>query len=86
LRSGDIVAAGIQKPRCEVFQAVKYDDGNFYQRPDGKKALRKSFLRAPVSFKYISLVFKKNGRFHPVQKTMKKHTRSKIMLRKVGTP
>jgi murein DD-endopeptidase MepM/ murein hydrolase activator NlpD len=66
---GDIVAAEF-KNQGEVFQAVKYDDGNFYT-PDGK-SMRKSFLRAPVSFKYISSSFKKS-RFHPVQKRWKAH-------------
>jgi murein DD-endopeptidase MepM/ murein hydrolase activator NlpD len=78
---GDIVAAEF-KNQGEVFQAVKYDDGNFYT-PDGK-SMRKSFLRAPVSFKYISSSFKKR-RFHPVQKRWKAH-RGVDYAGKVGTP
>ncbi|MFT6086862.1 MAG: murein DD-endopeptidase MepM/ murein hydrolase activator NlpD [Glaciecola sp.] len=78
---GDIVAAEF-KNQGEVFQAVKYDDGNFYT-PDGK-SMRKSFLRAPVSFKYISSSFKKS-RFHPVQKRWKAH-RGVDYAGKVGTP
>jgi len=78
---GDFVAAEF-KNQGEVFQAVKYDDGNFYT-PDGK-SMRKSFLRAPVSFKYISSSFKKS-RFHPVQKRWKAH-RGVDYAGKVGTP
>lgn len=78
---GDIVAAEF-KNQGEVFQAVKYDDGNFYT-PDGK-SMRKSFLRAPVSFKYISSSFKKR-RFHPVQKRWKAH-RGVDYAGKTGTP
>lgn len=78
---GDIVAAEF-KNQGEVFQAVKYEDGNFYT-PDGR-SMRKSFLRAPVSFKYISSSFKKR-RFHPVQKRWKAH-RGVDYAGKVGTP
>lgn len=78
---GDFVAAEF-KNQGEVFRAVKYDDGNFYT-PDGK-SMRKSFLRAPVSFKYISSSFKKS-RFHPVQKRWKAH-RGVDYAGKVGTP
>ncbi|MFT5543547.1 MAG: murein DD-endopeptidase MepM/ murein hydrolase activator NlpD [Glaciecola sp.] len=78
---GDIVAAEF-KNQGEVFQAVKYADGNFYS-PDGR-SMRKSFLRAPVSFKYISSSFKKS-RFHPVQKRWKAH-RGVDYAGKVGTP
>jgi len=78
---GDFVAAEF-KNQGEVFQAVKFDDGNFYT-PDGK-SMRKSFLRAPVSFKYISSSFKKS-RFHPVQKRWKAH-RGVDYAGKVGTP
>jgi murein DD-endopeptidase MepM/ murein hydrolase activator NlpD len=46
--------------------------------------MRKSFLRAPVSFKYISSSFKKR-RFHPVQKRWKAH-RGVDYAGKVGTP
>ncbi|MFT5313585.1 MAG: murein DD-endopeptidase MepM/ murein hydrolase activator NlpD [Paraglaciecola sp.] len=49
---------------------MRYQDGNFYT-PEGR-SMRKSFLRAPVSFKYISSSFKKK-RFHPVQKRWKAH-------------
>lgn len=78
---GDIVAAEFQN-QGEVFRAIKYDDGNFYT-PDGK-SMRKSFLRAPVSFKYISSSFKKR-RFHPVQKRWKAH-RGVDYAGKTGTP
>ncbi len=66
---GDIVAAEFTN-QGETFTAIRYDDGNYYT-PEGR-SMRKSFLRAPVNFKYISSSFKKN-RFHPVQKRWKAH-------------
>ncbi|MCC2617444.1 peptidoglycan DD-metalloendopeptidase family protein [Aestuariibacter halophilus] len=66
---GNIVAAEFVN-QGEIFTAVRYDDGNYYT-PEGR-SMRKSFLRAPVNFKYISSSFKKR-RFHPVQKRWKAH-------------
>lgn len=66
---GDIVAAEFVN-QGEAYTAIRHQDGNFYT-PEGR-SMRKSFLRAPVSFKYISSSFKKN-RFHPVQKRWKAH-------------
>ena len=45
-------------------------DGNYYT-PDGK-AMRKSFLRAPVNFKYISSNFNPR-RLHPVTGKVRPH-------------
>ncbi|GAC20565.1 peptidoglycan DD-metalloendopeptidase family protein [Paraglaciecola arctica] len=69
IENGDIVAAQFVN-RGEAYTAIRYDDGNFYT-PDGR-SMRKSFLRAPVNFRYISSSFKKK-RFHPVQKRWKAH-------------
>jgi murein DD-endopeptidase MepM/ murein hydrolase activator NlpD len=69
IQNGDIVAAQFVN-RGEAFTAIRYDDSNFYT-PEGH-SMRKSFLRAPVNFRYISSSFKKN-RFHPVQKRWKAH-------------
>lgn len=66
---GDIVAAEFTN-QGEHFAAVRYKDGNYYT-PEGR-SMRKSFLRAPVNFKYISSSFKPR-RFHPVQKRWKAH-------------
>lgn len=66
---GDIVAAEFQN-QGEKYTAIRYTDGNYYT-PEGR-SMRKSFLRAPVNFKYISSSFKKR-RFHPVQKRWKAH-------------
>jgi murein DD-endopeptidase MepM/ murein hydrolase activator NlpD len=66
---GDIMAAEFVN-QGETYTAVRYEDGNYYT-PEGR-SMRKSFLRAPVSFKYISSNFK-NARFHPVQKRWKAH-------------
>jgi murein DD-endopeptidase MepM/ murein hydrolase activator NlpD len=69
IENGDIVAAQFVN-QGEAFTAIRYDDGNFYT-PEGR-SMRKSFLRAPVNFRYISSSFKKK-RFHPVQKRWKAH-------------
>ncbi|WP_166423419.1 peptidoglycan DD-metalloendopeptidase family protein [Paraglaciecola sp. 20A4] len=66
---GDIVSAEFTNSG-NTFTAIRYSDGNYYT-PEGR-SMRKSFLRAPVSFKYISSSFKKS-RFHPVQKRWKAH-------------
>lgn len=66
---GSIVAAEFVN-QGETFQAIRYKDGNYYT-PEGR-SMRKSFLRAPVNFKYISSNFTKK-RFHPVQKRWKAH-------------
>jgi len=69
IENGDIVAAQFVN-QGEAYTAIRYDDGNFYT-PEGR-SMRKSFLRAPVNFRYISSSFKKR-RFHPVQKRWKAH-------------
>ena len=69
IENGEIVAAQFIN-RGEAFTAIRYGDGNFYT-PEGR-SMRKSFLRAPVNFRYISSSFKKR-RFHPVQKRWKAH-------------
>ncbi|GGW92859.1 family M23 zinc metallopeptidase with OapA domain protein [Alteromonas halophila] len=66
---GDIVAAEFVN-RGETFRAILHDDGRYYT-PEGR-SMRKSFLRAPVNFKYVSSNFSKS-RFHPVQKRWKAH-------------
>lgn len=79
--SGDILAAEFTN-QGETFTAIRYEDGNFYT-PEGR-SMRKSFLRAPVNFKYISSNFTKR-RFHPVQKRWKAH-RGIDYAAKTGTP
>ncbi|WP_339723475.1 peptidoglycan DD-metalloendopeptidase family protein [uncultured Paraglaciecola sp.] len=69
IENGDIVAAQFVN-QGETYTAIRYEDGNFYT-PEGR-SMRKSFLRAPVNFRYISSSFKKR-RFHPVQKRWKAH-------------
>jgi murein DD-endopeptidase MepM/ murein hydrolase activator NlpD len=69
IENGDIVAAQFVN-QGEAYTAIRYNDGNFYT-PEGR-SMRKSFLRAPVNFRYISSSFKKK-RFHPVQKRWKAH-------------
>jgi murein DD-endopeptidase MepM/ murein hydrolase activator NlpD len=78
---GDIVAAEFIN-QDEKFTAVRYDDGRYYT-PDGD-SMRKTFLRSPVNFKYISSNFS-NRRFHPVQKRMKAH-RGVDYAANTGTP
>lgn len=78
---GDIVAAEFVNQN-ETFQAVLHEDGNYYT-PEGR-SMRKSFLRAPINFKYVSSNFT-NARFHPVQKRWKAH-RGTDYVAAVGTP
>ncbi|MGB1199517.1 MAG: OapA family protein [Thalassotalea sp.] len=79
--TGKILAAEFIN-QDDPFQAVRFTDGEYYS-PDGK-SMRKAFLRAPVSFKYISSNFKPK-RFHPVQKRWKAH-RGTDYAAKTGTP
>ena len=79
--TGNIIAAEFINQK-ESFQAVRFSDDEYYT-PDGK-SMRKTFLRAPVNFKYISSNFKPK-RFHPVQKRWKAH-RGVDYAAKTGTP
>lgn len=78
---GDILAAEFVN-QDEKFSAVRYSDGRYYT-PEGD-SMRKAFLRAPVSFKYISSNFT-NRRYHPVQKRYKAH-RGVDYAANTGTP
>ncbi|MCW8107502.1 peptidoglycan DD-metalloendopeptidase family protein [Alteromonas ponticola] len=78
---GDIVAAEFIN-QGEKFVAIKHSDGNYYT-PEGR-SMRKSFLRAPINFKYVSSNFTK-ARFHPVQKRWKAH-RGTDYVAAAGTP
>lgn len=58
----------------DKYAAVRYTDSKnrtAYYTPKGK-ALRKSFLRAPLQFNYVSSNFNPR-RFHPIQKRVKPH-------------
>nr|WP_231561980.1 peptidoglycan DD-metalloendopeptidase family protein [Colwellia psychrerythraea] len=79
--TGNILAAEITN-QGEVFQAVRFTDDEYYS-PDGR-SMRKAFLRAPVSFKYISSSFKRNRR-HPVTKRVQSHNGIDYAA-KQGTP
>lgn len=78
---GNIVAAEFTN-RGKTYTAIRYRDGNYYTA-DGRN-MRKSFLRAPVNFKYISSNFKPR-RFHPVLKRWKQH-RGIDYAASTGTP
>ncbi len=78
---GDILAAEFVN-QGEVFQAIRHADGSYYA-PNGR-SMKKSFLRAPVNFRYISSNFTKK-RFHPVQKRWKAH-RGTDYAAPTGTP
>jgi murein DD-endopeptidase MepM/ murein hydrolase activator NlpD len=78
---GNIVAAEFTN-QGEQFTAIRYTDGRYYT-PEGR-SMRKSFLRAPVSFTRISSNFNPK-RFHPVQKRYKPH-RGVDYAAKRGTP
>ena len=78
---GNITAAEFVN-QGEKFTAIRYTDDQYYT-PQGN-SMRKSFLRAPINFKYVSSNFNPR-RFHPVQKRYKPH-RGVDYVAKVGTP
>lgn len=78
---GEILAAEFTN-QDDDFSAVRYSDGRYYT-PTGD-SMQKTFLRAPVSFKYISSSFS-NRRYHPVQKRYKAH-RGVDYAASTGTP
>ncbi|WP_337842630.1 peptidoglycan DD-metalloendopeptidase family protein [Rheinheimera sp.] len=79
--NGDILAAQFRNEGT-LYQAVKHKDGGYY-KPDGK-AMRQAFLRAPVSFQYVSSNFNPK-RFHPVLKKVRPHNGVDYVAA-VGTP
>ncbi|MBV7413965.1 MULTISPECIES: peptidoglycan DD-metalloendopeptidase family protein [Aeromonas] len=79
--SGDILAAEFVNQGA-AYRAVLNEDGNYYT-PEGK-AMRKSFLRAPVNFKYISSNFNPR-RLHPVTGKIRPHNGIDYVA-PVGTP
>ncbi len=81
LRNGNIIAAEFVNQK-ELFQAIRHEDEQYYA-PDGS-AMRKSFLRAPVNFKYISSNFNPR-RLHPVTKRVRPHNGIDYAAR-TGTP
>jgi murein DD-endopeptidase MepM/ murein hydrolase activator NlpD len=81
LGEGAIVAAEFVN-QGESFIAIRHTDGSYYS--DSGRSMKKSFLRAPVNFRYISSNFTKK-RFHPVQKRWKAH-RGVDYAAPVGTP
>ncbi|MBE9550340.1 MAG: peptidoglycan DD-metalloendopeptidase family protein [Proteobacteria bacterium] len=72
LRDGDIYAATFVN-QGEVFRAIRFTsgDGFSYFTPEGRN-MKKSFLRAPLNFSYISSNFNPK-RYHPVLKRVKAH-------------
>ncbi len=73
LGNGSIVAAEFVN-RGKSFRAVRYTDskGNSnYYTPEGL-SMRKTFLRAPLDFLYVSSKFNPK-RFHPILKRVKAH-------------
>ncbi|PJG58547.1 peptidoglycan DD-metalloendopeptidase family protein [Aeromonas cavernicola] len=79
--SGDILAAEFVNQGV-TYRAILHEDDNYYT-PEGK-AMRKSFLRAPVNFKYISSNFNPR-RLHPVTGKIRPHNGIDYVA-PVGTP
>ncbi|OXY80479.1 peptidoglycan DD-metalloendopeptidase family protein [Oceanimonas doudoroffii] len=79
--TGDILAAEFVN-QGNVYRAVRHDDGNYYS-PEGR-AMRKSFLRAPVNFSHISSNFNPR-RLHPVTGQVRPH-RGIDYAARTGTP
>lgn len=79
--TGKIIAAEfISQDRR--FTAIRHSDGRFYT-PEGR-SMKKAFLRAPVSFKYISSSFNPK-RLHPVTGLVRPH-RGIDFAARTGTP
>ncbi|WP_108653014.1 peptidoglycan DD-metalloendopeptidase family protein [Dongshaea marina] len=81
VKAGDILAAEFIN-QGERFTAIRNSDGRYYT-PDGK-AMRKSFLRAPVNFRYISSNFNPR-RLHPVTGRVRPHNGIDYVA-PIGTP
>ncbi|MFR9718972.1 peptidoglycan DD-metalloendopeptidase family protein [Aeromonas diversa] len=79
--AGDILAAEFVN-QGERYRAILGEDGTYYT-PEGK-AMRKSFLRAPVNFRYISSNFNPR-RLHPVTGRVRPHNGIDYVA-PVGTP
>ncbi|QCG47351.1 peptidoglycan DD-metalloendopeptidase family protein [Aeromonas schubertii] len=79
--AGDILAAEFVN-QGERYRAILGEDGTYYT-PEGK-AMRKSFLRAPVNFRYISSNFNPR-RLHPVTGKVRPHNGIDYVA-PVGTP
>ncbi|MDX1454375.1 MAG: peptidoglycan DD-metalloendopeptidase family protein [Gammaproteobacteria bacterium] len=85
VKDGPIIAAEFVNDG-RVIQAVRFvdDNGNAaYYGPDGR-AMRKTFLRAPLNFLYVSSNFNPS-RLHPVLKTVRPHNGIDYKA-PVGTP
>ncbi len=72
LRDGDILAATFIN-QGDIFRAIRFEteDSVSYFTPEGRN-MKKSFLRAPLNFSYISSSFNPK-RYHPVLKRVKAH-------------
>ncbi|MDP5143913.1 peptidoglycan DD-metalloendopeptidase family protein [Rheinheimera baltica] len=81
ISNGNIIAAQFSN-QGHLYQAVRHTDGNYY-KPDGA-SMRQAFLRAPVSFQYVSSNFNPR-RLHPVLKTVRPHNGVDYVA-PVGTP
>lgn len=79
--NGNIIAAQFSN-QGHLYQAVLHSDGNYY-KPDGA-SMRQAFLRAPVSFQYVSSNFNPR-RLHPVLRTVRPHNGVDYVA-PVGTP
>ncbi|WP_333608115.1 peptidoglycan DD-metalloendopeptidase family protein [Arsukibacterium sp.] len=79
--NGAIIAAQFQN-QSHLYQAVRHSDGNYY-KPNGA-SMRQAFLRAPVSFQYVSSNFNPR-RLHPVLGTVRAHNGVDYVA-PVGTP
>jgi murein DD-endopeptidase MepM/ murein hydrolase activator NlpD len=79
--TGKIIAAEFVN-QGQRFTAIRHTDGSFYT-PEGR-SMKKAFLRAPVSFKYISSSFNPR-RLHPVTGQVRAH-RGIDFAARTGTP
>lgn len=67
--SGEILAASFTN-QGETFTAIRAESGKYYD--ENGRAMRKAFLRSPLSFRYVSSNFNPR-RLHPVTGKVKAH-------------
>ncbi len=79
--SGEILAASFTN-QGETFTAIRAESGKYYD--ENGRAMRKAFLRSPLSFRYVSSNFNPR-RLHPVTGKVKAH-RGTDYVAPVGTP
>lgn len=81
INQGNILAATFTN-QGDTYTAVRFDSNKYYD--ENGRAMRKTFLRSPVNFRYVSSNFNPT-RLHPVTGRVKAHNGTDYVA-PVGTP